>query len=180
MKLLKELGGWVGTFAISLLLVVVIGAFVFQPTKVLGHSMDPTLQDSERIYISKISHTLDQVPEYGDIVIIDSRVDRNRTIADDLMDSSPLNLFNASDRHVWVKRVIGKPGDTIEIRSNKVYRNGEELQEPYINEAMANNSERTWIVPEDYIFVMGDNRNHSSDSRAIGPVPVSHVLGKKL
>ena len=76
------------------------------------------------------------------------------------------------------KRVIGRPGDTLEFKDGHVWRNGEELQEPYTKDPAMNYSRTTpVVVPEGHVFVMGDNRNHSSDSRFIGPVPVDHVLG---
>jgi signal peptidase I len=99
----------------------------------------------------------------------------------DLLDSPLLSLFlKADDRHVWIKRVIGKPGDTLEFKNHKVYRNGQALDEPYVKEQMIFESDKQWVVPEGHIWVMGDNRNNSSDSRVIGFVPLDHVLGKKV
>ena len=83
-------------------------------------------------------------------------------------------------KNVWVKRVIGRPGDTLAFRDGKVWRNGEPLDEPYINEPMNYSRKDEIKIPEGYVFCMGDNRNHSSDSRFIGPVPVDHVLGKVI
>jgi signal peptidase I len=148
--------------------------------------MEPTIQDNNYLLVSKITHTLREAPEYDDIVIIDSRVKRERLVKDDLID--PMNTYLAvtrlgsaePDRHIWVKRVIAKPGDTLEFTGNKVYRNGKLLDEPYIKEKMRSRHNQKLTVPENYVFVMGDNRNNSNDSRIIGPVPVSHVLGKVI
>ncbi|WNQ10551.1 signal peptidase I [Paenibacillus aurantius] len=181
MKWLKEIWGWVGSFAIAFVFAVLIGIFVFQPYKVDGHSMDPTLHDRERVYVSKLPHTFSYVPNYGDIVIIDSRVDRDRTFKDDFM-GNPLFLLitgKTDDQVFYVKRLIGKPGDTIEIKSHQVYRNGQLLDEPYIKEAM-NAPDGKWTVPAKHIFVMGDNRNNSRDSREIGFIPLDHLMGKKI
>lgn len=181
MNVIKEVWNWIGSFVISFVLVLLIGVFIFQPTKVLGHSMDPTLHDTQRVYVSKWGQTFSEVPDYGDIVIIDSRVNRDRTLLDNLKDSPPLNLFTKKeDRHMWIKRVIGKPGDVMEFKNHKVYRNGEAIDEPYVKEAMEFTSDKQWLVPDDHIFVLGDNRNNSSDSRVIGAVPLDHVLGKKI
>jgi signal peptidase I len=181
MIMLKKIGSWVGSIAIAFVLVVFLGVFVFQSTKVLGHSMDPTLHDTQKVYVSKLSHTFSTLPDYGDIVIIDSRVNQKRTFMSDLMDSPLLSLFTKmDDRHVWIKRVIGKPGDTLEFKDHKVYRNGEAIDEPYIKEQMVYESDKKFVVPEQHIWVMGDNRNNSSDSRVIGFVPLDHVLGKKV
>ena len=88
-------------------------------------------------------------------------------------------LFSRSGQghNVWVKRVIGKGGDKLEFHDNAVYRNGTKLNEPYINGVMEFSMPGSFTVPEGTIFVMGDNRNHSSDSRFIGPIPIDHVLG---
>jgi signal peptidase I len=181
MIMLKKMGSWLGSIAIAFVLVVFLGVFIFQSTKVLGHSMDPTLHDTQKVYVSKLSHTFAKEPDYGDIVIIDSRVDQKRTLMNDLLDSPLLSLFlKADDRHVWIKRVIGKPGDTLEFKGHKVYRNGQVLNEPYVKEQMLFESDQKWVVPENHIWVMGDNRNNSSDSRVIGFIPLDHVLGKKI
>jgi signal peptidase I len=89
-------------------------------------------------------------------------------------------LNNVDDHQFYVKRLIGKPGDILEFKDHKVYRNGIALQEPYIKEVMNFISDKKWVVPDKYIFVMGDNRNNSNDSRSIGFIPLDHVLGKKF
>ncbi|TBL75323.1 signal peptidase I [Paenibacillus thalictri] len=181
MKLLKQLWSWTGTFLVALVFALLIGIFIIQPYKVDGHSMDPTLYDKERMYVSKLPHTFSYMPDYGDIVIIDSRVDRTRTFKDDILENPLFQLIvNTTDRAFFVKRVIGKPGDTLEFKNHKVYRNGQALDEPYLNEQMNYESTQKWVVPEGHVFVMGDNRNHSEDSRMIGYIPLDHVIGKKI
>lgn len=144
--------------------------------------MVPTLHNGEYLMVSKWPHVMKEVPDYGSIVIIDSRVGYPRTWKDDV--AEPMNnymaFFNSKlqTKNVWVKRVIGKPGDTLAFHDGHVYRNGEMLEETYINEPMKFSQKNEIKVPENCVFVMGDNRNHSSDSRFIGPVPVDHVLGK--
>lgn len=181
MVMLRKVGGWIGTIAVAFILSLIIGIFVVQPYKVDGHSMDPTLHDKERVYVSKLPHTFSYLPNYGDIVIIDSRVDRNRTFMDDVTENPVIQFFlKKTDEAFYVKRVIGKPGDVLEFKDHRVYRNGEPLNEPYIKEAMDYYSDKEWVVPANHIFVMGDNRNNSEDSRAIGFIPLNHVLGKKV
>lgn len=183
MNVLKEVWSWGRSIGLALVVVLVIGIFVFQPFKVQGHSMDPTLHDSERIYVSKLSNTFSYLPEYGDIVVIDSRVDRDRTWKDNVLEHPLIQLVagRADTRIYYVKRLIGKPGDALEFKDHQVYRNGEVLEEPYLKETMQFVSDRKWVVPEDHVFVLGDNRNNSSDSRNIGFIPVDHVIGiKKL
>ncbi|CAM2863706.1 signal peptidase I [Paenibacillus sediminis] len=183
MKVLKEIGTWLSSIGIGFILTLFVGIFVFQPYKVDGHSMDPTLHDKERIYVSKLSHTFSKEPDYGDIVVIDSRIDRKRSFKDSVIEH-PLIQFimgkNTKEDHTfYVKRVIGKPGDVLEFKDHKVYRNGVALQEPYLKETMNFVSNQKWIVPKDHIFVMGDNRNNSNDSRNIGYIPLDHVMGIK-
>lgn len=181
MAVFRIVWSWVSTLAIAFIVSSIIGIFVFQPYQVEGHSMDPTLHDNERVYVSKLSHTFSYLPDYGDIVIIDSRVDRDRTWKDDIRENPLFQWISndVSDHIYYIKRVIGKPGDVIEIKDRSVYRNGEKLEEPYLKEMMADRPPEKWEVPEDHVFVMGDNRNNSEDSRMIGFIPLDHVLGKK-
>ncbi|USG67147.1 signal peptidase I [Brevibacillus ruminantium] len=179
---LKELWDWVRSLAFALGLALVLGIFVFQPFKVEGHSMDPTLQDQQRIYVWKLSHTLSLLPDYGDIVVIDSRVDRKRSFQDDLVGHPLVQLLlgTEDENFRFVKRVVGRPGDLLEIKDHQLYRNGTKLDEPYIKEMMDEQRDRKWLVPANHIFVMGDNRNNSMDSRDIGFIPLDHVLGSKI
>lgn len=178
---LTKVWDWVSTCGIAFAITLFISIFIFQPYRVEGHSMDPTLQDQERIYISKLQHTFSSVPEYGDIVIIDSRVNRDRSLKDDILEFPIFQSASGKTEQIYfVKRVIGKPGDVIVIKGNSIYRNGEELYEPYIKEAMIYSPPEKWVVPEGHIFVMGDNRNNSLDSRAIGFIPLDHNMGKMI
>ncbi|HOL17711.1 MAG TPA: signal peptidase I [Bacillota bacterium] len=184
MKIIEELASWVAHFLAALVLALALCLFVLQPTYVEGRSMEDTLHDGDKVLISKLLHTFGGEPEYGDIVIIDSRVNRPRTFRDDLREMLTVNLFTRyffgleGESHYWIKRVIGKEGDYLEFRGCTVFRNGVPLEEPYVREAAEYKDLEPVKVPEDCIFVMGDNRNDSRDSRHIGCVPLSHVLGK--
>lgn len=173
---------WVYAIVIALAIATLIHIFVVQPTRVSGESMVPTLHNGEYLVVSKIGHVLGETPNYGDIVIIDSRVNYPRTWLDDLSEpmDNYLDIFSSrfQTKNVWVKRVIGLPGDTLAFHDGKVWRNGKALDEPYINGPMDYSRAGEVKVPEGYVYCMGDNRNHSSDSRFIGPVPIDHVLGK--
>ncbi|MDF2961811.1 MAG: putative signal peptidase [Paenibacillus sp.] len=180
-KVTSEIRSWALSIGIAFVCSLLIGIFIIQPTNVLGHSMDPTLHDEQRIFVSKLSHTFHLEPDYGEIVIIDSRVDRSRSLLDDLLEHPLISLITGGDdRIVYIKRVIGKPGDTLEFKNHQVFRNGEPLDEPYLNGPMNYTSSQKVIVPENHLFVMGDNRNNSKDSRNIGSIPLDHVLGVKI
>lgn len=180
-KFWAEVWDWTYSIVIALALAMLVHIFLFVPTQVAGESMMPTLHNGQYLVVSKMSHVLRSLPDYGEIVIIDSRVRRQRTWGDDLAEPAHnyLGLFSPAHRtnYVWVKRVIGRPGDTLEFYDGRVYRNGTALDEPYLSEPMQYRSDVKITVPEGHVFVMGDNRNHSSDSRFIGPVPIDHVLG---
>lgn len=185
MKIVNEIYDWISSIVIAFALALFINIFVFQPTEVVGSSMQPTLENHNYIIISKLSHTLRSIPDYNDIVIIDSRTTRERTWKDDF--TEPLLTYlsvikkSAMQPHdIWVKRVIGRPGDEIEFKAGKVYRNGTLLNETYIKEAMTTTADKKIKIPENHVFVMGDNRNNSMDSRFIGPIPVDHVLGNMI
>lgn len=184
MKALKEIGSWLFYIAIAFVIASLLNVFVFQITRVSGSSMVPTLQNGDLYIISKMGNIVGYEPEEGDIIVIDSRTERVRSLKDDFADIMKYNALTtfvsrSADDVYWVKRVIGIPGDVIELKGHKLFKNGEELDEPYINMAEAPDySEMTVTVPEGFIWVMGDNRNHSSDSRVIGLVPEENVIGK--
>lgn len=142
-----------GTIIPALLIAIVIHLFLAQATRVEGYSMEPTLYGHQRLIIEKLSYRFHQ-PDRGDIVVI----------------SVP------GFDELLIKRVIGLPGDTVSMRDGVVYLNGKALDEPYINGPARGNFPPTKI-PEGYIFVMGDNRNNSNDSRSFGPVPIENVVG---
>jgi signal peptidase I len=171
-KFLLEL---VQMVAVSVILAVLINLFLFQPVKVEGESMQPTLLDKDFVILSRIGKTFNSGWDYGDIVVIDRRIDRKRSLLDDIHD---LGIFNRMEnRNLIIKRIIGLPGDIIEIRSEGVYRNGDLLEEPYLVEEFVYDSTEYYIVPEDHVFVLGDNRKNSMDSRTIGFIPIDNIKG---
>lgn len=125
-----------------------------------GSSMVPTFHDGDRLVISRV-HLLFGEIDYNNIIVF--------------------NSMNVNEPNTMIiKRVVGLPGDTIEFREQRVYRNGEELDEDYINEVCTAYKCPDQVVtlgPEEY-FVMGDNRNHSLDSRRYGAITLDHVVGR--
>ncbi|MDB5084887.1 MAG: signal peptidase [Bacilli bacterium] len=151
----KETWEWVRAIGGALILAWLIQQFLFQLFMVDGHSMDPTLQNGERAIVDKLIYEM-RAPRYGEIVIF---------------------KYPVNPTQDFIKRVIGLPGDTIEVRDHVVYRNGQPLNEPYINAPVAGQYPPTQ-VPAGTIFCMGDNRNYSDDSRTFGPVPLKNVVGR--
>ena len=151
----NDLKEWIQAILIAIVVSVVIRLFFFETTLVYGSSMESTLKSKDRVIINKIVYHL-FVPSRGDIVVF----------------KNPDNL-----KENYVKRVIGVAGDTVEIKDQRVYVNGEELDEGYLREETKNDFPEL-SVPNDTIFVMGDNRNFSQDSRFIGPIPLKNVIGK--
>ncbi len=155
----KEILEYVDTVLTALVVIALSYTFLVRVVRVDGRSMNPTLLDGQRLLATDLFYT----PERGDIVVIDAYIPHGLPL---------------------IKRVIGVAGDTIDIDFNEglVYRNGELLDEPYIAEPtyMFEGTVFPLTVPEGTIFVMGDNRNHSSDSRDpdIGCIDVRDVLGR--
>lgn len=143
---------------IALVVVLIISACV-KPTIVSGQSMDDTLHNGNYLIVNKLAYKFGE-PERGDIIVFDS---------------------GDEEHELWVKRVIGLPGDVIKTDGKTLYINDAKASEPYIKKGtVAQGEMQTWIVPEGAIFVMGDNRNNSTDSRIIGCVEESAVLGKAV
>lgn len=149
------------TVIVALVITVVLYLFVMTPHEVVGNSMHPTYKNGEYLMANKISYKLHK-PERGDVII-----------------------FKYSDTQDFIKRIIGLPGDTVMLKDGKIYINGVILNESdYLSESIYTNGQdylkegQSITVPEGEYFVCGDNRNHSSDSRAFGSVKLQNIKGK--
>lgn len=138
----------------AIVIAALIHVFLAQATRVYGQSMEPNLHTDMRLVVEKLSYRL-HTPQRGDVVVLRVRPE------DELL----------------IKRVIGLPGDTVAIHDGQVYVNGQPLDEPYLDqETLGNLAPRT--VPPLHVFVMGDNRRASNDSRSFGPVHIDNIVGK--
>lgn len=147
----------------TVFLIVAIYALVNLATArfvVEGASMQPNFSTGQFLIISRLEY-LFSGPDYGDIVVF----------------HYPNNIDDD-----YIKRVIGLPGDTVSIENAEVYLNGEKIQEPYINEVCMTSicEDNVWELAVGEFFVMGDNRNHSQDSRSFGPVAEEFIIGEAL
>lgn len=162
----NELWEWSKALLIAFGLAAIIRFFLFTPIVVDGESMMPTLQNGDRMVVNKIGYMVGK-PDRYDIVV-----------------------FHAPEQKNYIKRVIGLPGDHVEFKNDQLLINGKELPEPYLEQYKSEISEGTLTgdftleditqeneIPEGFIFVMGDNRLYSKDSRHIGLVAIDEVIG---
>jgi signal peptidase I len=148
------------TFALAGLLAFGIRTFIAEARYIPSGSMEPTLQINDHLMIEKVSYHL-QKPERGDIVVF-----------------KPTDALKQENYHqAFIKRIIGLPGDTVEVKGGQVYVNGEVISEDYIKEVPQYNY-GPQIVPDDQYLVLGDNRNNSYDSHLWGFVPRENFIGK--
>jgi signal peptidase I len=155
----RELRSWTRDLAVALGLALVIIIFLYQPVKVEGTSMAPLLSDQERIFINKFIYRFEPI-ERGDVVVFWYPLDRSKS---------------------FIKRVVGLPGESIEIRDGHLYVNDEELPDQYVPAGYLDGSNYgPRRIPQDDYFVMGDHRDSSNDSRVFGPVPRPYIYGKAV
>ncbi len=147
---------------LALIVALLLRVFVAEPRFIPSDSMVPTLEIGDRLVIEKVSYRL-HAPDFGDIIVFDP--------------PQQLQQLGYSKDQAFIKRIIGQPGQIIEIKDGIVYRDQQPLTEPYIAEP----PEYAWgpaEVPENQYFVMGDNRNDSNDSHVWGFLPRTQIIGR--
>ena len=162
---------WVAVIVGALVVALVVKTFLFQAFYIPSASMEPTLQEGDRVLVNKVSYDLHDVNR-GDVIVFE-------------LDSEDVGADGIKD---LIKRVIGLPGDVIETRDGIVYINDEALEEPYLDDGMItgdpDNARNPVIerqtVPDGHVFVLGDNRANSQDSRYPnrGPIPIDTIVGR--
>ena len=158
-SLRNEIRVWTRDLLIAIGLALVIIVFLYQPVKVEGTSMAPLLSDQERIFINKFVYRFEAI-QRGDVVVFWYPLDRSKS---------------------FIKRVVGLPGETVEIRRGAVYVNERVVPEPYVPPQYEDLSDFGPVrVPKDNYFVMGDHRISSNDSRVFGPVASRFIYGRAV
>lgn len=190
----KEVLEWGYCIIIALVLAMLFRYFIGTPTIVQMSSMYPTLEQNQRLWLNRWGRTTKTLPERGDIITFEepavtgyseSEIDQSNPVAKyeerKGFDWFVKNFLEIGKRS-YIKRVIGLPGEHIEIKEGKVFINGEQLDEPYLQPGVVTDvigpGFDDFIVPENCVFAMGDNRNHSTDCRAFGCIPLEKIESK--
>lgn len=159
----RNLIEWLGVMVIAVAVALLIQTFLVQAFRIPSESMEPTLQDGDRVLVNKLSYR-GGVPNRGDVVVFHRPP------------SFPAQIGEPED---LIKRVIGLPGDTLLTVNGQLYVNNRELIEPYLTEGTATTMiESPIVIPEGEVFLLGDNRTNSTDSRMFGSVSVDSIVGR--
>ena len=190
---IKEILEWVYCIIIAIVLALLFRYYIGTPTIVQQVSMKPTLEENQRLWLNRWTRTTKTLPERGEIITFEAPTQKSFTSAEIDNDypvakyeNEPDNIFGKFVKYVleigkdsYIKRVIALPGEHVEFKEGKVYINGEELDEPYLQDGVVTDVEGTgfsdFVVPENTVFAMGDNRTHSTDCRAFGCIPLEKI-----
>lgn len=193
-ELLKEILEWIYCIIIAIVLALIVRYYIGTPTVVQMESMDPTFKQGDRLILNRLAITLHQEIKRGEVITFEApsvsdksaaEIDQNNPVA--IYKYEPKGLFKKFTYYVldinkksYIKRVIGLPGEHIQIENGSVYINGQLQNEEYLQEGVTTKSQvfTDFTVPEGYLFVMGDNRPGSMDSRNFGCIPISKVESK--
>ena len=187
----KEILEWVYCIIIALVLAMLFRYFIGTPTIVKHESMFPTLIQDQRLWLSRWGRTTKTLPSRGEIITFEEP-DKLRYTSSEIDSSNPVAQYEEKSGMKWfienfleigkrsyIKRVIALPGEHVQIKDGKVYINDEELDEPYLQDGVVTDITGVgfddFVVPENCVFAMGDNRNHSTDCRGFGCIPLEKI-----
>lgn len=194
-KFRRYIMGWIASCTIALIIVFILRTFIGISTTVKGTSMIFSLYPEDKLFLSTWSTNFAEVPERGEVITFEAPSVLNLESSKNYIAIYDKNSRSFGDKVLYyslgiskssfIKRVIGLPGEHIEIKNNCVYINGEKYQEDYIIGAMKTDMSRGGIcddviVPENCVYVLGDNRSASMDSRKFGCIPVYKIEGKVI
>lgn len=187
----KEILEWIYCIIIALVLAILFRYFIGTPTIVKQVSMYPTLIQDERLWLNRLGRTTKTLPKRGEIITFEEPIKITYS-ASEIDESNPVAKYDEKNAFGWfvhnfleigkrsyIKRVIALPGEHVEIKEGKVHINGEILEEPYLQEGIITDvvgaGFKEFTVPQNTVFAMGDNRNHSTDCRAFGCIPLKEI-----
>ena len=190
---LKEILEWAYCIIIALALAMIFRYFIGTPTIVKMESMKPTLIEGQRLWLNRWGRTTKTLPKRGEIITFEEPEKTSFTRAE-RENAEPIAQYKKISGMEWfvknfleigkrsfIKRVIALPGEHVQIKDGKVYINEQELDEPYLQAGIVTDligngvGFDDFVVPENCVFAMGDNRNHSTDCRAFGCVPLEKI-----
>lgn len=199
----REIIEWLICIIIAVVLALIVRYYIGTPTIVQQTSMFPTLKENERLWLNRLGRTMKKMPERGDIITFEAPsvtkvskeyINLNNPVA--IYNNEPQGILKKftyyvleSGKKSYIKRVIGLPGDYVEIKDGSVYINGAKLQEDYlqsgvVTDMVQGNNDQSYFnnftVPENCVFAMGDNRPGSTDCRSFGCIPLEKIEGKVL
>ena len=192
---IKDMLEWILCIIIALVIAILFRYYIGTPTIVKQPSMYPTLVEDQRLWLNRWTRTTKTLPERGDIITFEApstTVLTNDEIEESVIaryEEGPTSLIGKFSYYVleinkmsYIKRVIGLPGDHVVIQDGKVYINDEELEESYLQSGIVTDNGKGYctdvVVPENSVFVMGDNRPQSTDSRCFGCIPLEKIESK--
>ncbi len=188
---IKEILEWVYCIIIALVLAVLFRYFIGTPTIVKQVSMYPTLVQDQRLWLNRWGRTTKKLPKRGEIITFEEPLKTSYSYSE-INQENPIaqyenktgirwfiNNFLEIGKRSYIKRVIALPGEHVEIKDEEVYINGEKLEEPYLQDGVVTDvvgaGFTDFTVPENCVFAMGDNRNHSTDCRVFGCIPLEKI-----
>lgn len=187
----KEILEWIYCIIIALAVAMIVRYFIGTPTIVKQVSMYPTLIQDERLWLNRWGRTTKTLPKRGEIITFEEPAKISYSQSEINMDN-PVAKYNEISGFSWfinnfleigkrsyIKRVIAVPGEHVEIKDGKVYIDSKELEEPYLQPGIVTDvlgvGFSDFVVPENCVFAMGDNRNHSTDCRSFGCIPLEKI-----
>lgn len=191
-NILKEIWEWIYCIAIAIVIALLVKYFLFTPTVVQMDSMYPTLKQGDRLILNRTVATFKGKLKRGDIITFEAPL-KERYLAGEVDLKNPIAKYDNSKKSLWkkftynvleigkrnyIKRVIGLPGEHVQISDGKVYIDGNLLNENYLDESVTTEAPGGFydiIVPQNSLFVMGDHRSVSLDSRSFGCVPYDKI-----
>lgn len=169
----QEILSWVLTLLAAVAIAMTVRYFVFEPVRVDGHSMDTTLADKEVMLVTKPEVLLGKL-KHGDVVVVRFP---DRFTETKIRLGAPIDI-SLSNHTLFVKRLVGLPGDVIAVQGGHLYLNDQPVDEPYVDaDKFGGRDFARYTLKEDEYFVMGDNRANSNDSRSVGPLSYDMIVG---